>query len=81
MNNFRQPLLDLFGGGRSDRMLSAITLDRTPMPHTAGFAGLFFFAHAAKFTPIVGNIHLDRLLKCLTCEPWAKVLKWNWFTV
>src|SRR6266545_557490 len=68
MNDFRETFLNLSVCWHSDRMLPTISLDSTHMPHTPSFSGLSFFAHAAKFTPMLGFFHLDKLLKCLTCE-------------
>ncbi len=49
-------------------MFGTIPLYGTRVPHTAGFSRLLVFAHVAKFTRKAGKSHLDRLLKCLTCE-------------
>ena len=69
MNHLRETLLNFCGGGRRKRMFRMISLDRTRVPHAAGFSRLFFVAHATKFTRS-RNFYLDRLLKCLTCEQW-----------
>jgi hypothetical protein len=71
MNDFSETLLDLFGAGRCDRMLGVIALDGACMSNATGFAGLFFFAHAKKFTAMFSGVYLDGLLRSLTCEQWA----------
>ena len=68
MNDFHEPFLDFFGIWSTDSMLGMISLDGTCVPYAAGFSGLLFFAHVAKFTRITPKFLLDRLLMCLTCE-------------
>ena len=70
MNDFPETLLNLFVGRRWNGVFATISLDGARVPHAARFPGSFFFAHGAKFTRMATQNHLDRLLKCLTCERW-----------
>lgn len=77
MNDFRETRLNLFVRWRSDRMFATISLNGAGVPYATGFSGLLFFAHSAKFTRMPGFIHLDRLLKCLTCERWSYTIVYD----